>query len=290
MTDKTILITGCSTGFGRETALHFCRRGWQVFATVRKVADREDLLAEAAGQSAQGSDSMGCPLPDVFLCDITNEVEVAALAREVTTRITGLNVLLNNAGTGYLGPLEVLPVAKFRAQLEVNVTGHFIVTQALLPLLKAARGTLINVSSLSGRVTFPITGAYNASKWALEAMSDVLRMELAQFGVRVVVIEPGSSPTAIWGTGREHTAEVFADPRAEQYRALMDGVARATGDDGRSGFPVHWFSELVWRIANDPRPHTRYPIGRNVRLMITLHRWLPDRVWDWWVRRLLGAE
>lgn len=193
---KTMVITGCSSGLGRATALHFAALGWQVWATVRKEADLTSLLVEAMSQG------WGERLVPV-LCDITQAEQVARLARVVADATPTLDVLVNNAGTGYPGPLEFLPIADLRAELELNTLAHLAVTQALLPLLKPARGTLINVSSVGGRIVYPINGAYHMSKFALEAMSDALRVELAPSGVRVVIVEPGSSPTSIWTTSLE---------------------------------------------------------------------------------------
>src|SRR5437660_420728 len=198
MSKKTIVITGCSSGFGRISALELAKRGWHVFATVRKEADQADLLAEAA--------TLGCkenltPL----LGDITQTEQVAALTQTVkeqlaTMQTNSLDALLNNAGTASGGPIELVSLDDMRALFEINVIAHVAVIQHFLPLLKEARGTIINVSSVSGRIATPVTGVYSASKFALEAISDALRVELAPFGVRVVLIEPSSSPTNIWKT------------------------------------------------------------------------------------------
>jgi NAD(P)-dependent dehydrogenase (short-subunit alcohol dehydrogenase family) len=151
---KSAVITGCSSGFGRVTALHLAQNGWQVFATVRREPDRDDLLAE--------SQALGCrEYLAALLCDITREEQVREMAAVLTAAVPRLNALVNNAGAAFPAPLELLPLDALRSQLEINVVGQLAVTQALLPLLKAARGTIINVSSESGRVVFPITGAYH---------------------------------------------------------------------------------------------------------------------------------
>lgn len=272
---KTILITGCSSGFGRVTALHLARRGWRVFATVRKHSDREGLLAEA----------YGVPL-DVFLCDVTDPSQVSSLSQSVSSVTPALDALLNNAGTAYPAPVELLPLDDLRRQLEINVVAQVAVTQAVLPLLKAARGVILNVSSMGGRIAFPITGAYHASKFALEALSDALRIELAPFGVRVVVLEPGGSPTAIWGTGEQNAGAVLADPGAEAYRPLMDRYLKLARASARHGFPPQAFADLVERVLNDPRPRARYTLGRNTALNLLARRLLPDGAWDAVIRRV----
>ncbi len=272
---RTILITGCSSGFGRATALHLARRGWRVFATVRTEPDRQSLLAEAAG------------LPvDVSLCDVTVPAQIAGLLQAVRAATPTLDALLNNAGTAYPAPLELLPLADLRRQFEINVVGQLAVTQAALPLLKAARGLILNVSSMGGRVAFPITGAYHASKFALEALSDSLRIELAPFGVKVVVLEPGGSPTAIWGTGEKNAGTALTDPGVAAYRPLVERYLRLAHASARDGFPPEQFAALVERILNEPRPRARYVIGRGAARNLLLRRLLPDAWWDAILRRL----
>lgn len=273
---RSIVITGCSTGFGRAAALRLARAGWRVFATVRTEAAAAALGAEA-----------GTNLVPV-VCDITRAADVEHLRAVVSAETAALDALVNNAGTGYPGPLALLPLDEVRAQLEVNTVAHLGVTQALLPLLRATPGTLINVSSVGGRVAFPLNGAYHMSKWALEAMSDVLRVELAPFGVRVVVIEPGSSPTAIWDTSLARATGRDGQPRDwGEYAPLAASVERAARAGAARGFPPEDFGALVQEIVTRRRPRTRYVLGRDAARLIWLRRWLPDGVWDWGVRRVL---
>jgi len=279
---KTIVITGCSTGFGRVTALHLARQGWHVFATVRKHSDRESLLAEAA---AQGAAERLTPV----ICDITQAEDVRNLAQIVAAETPQLNALLNNAGTAYPGPLELLPLDDLRAQFELNVIAQMGVTQALLPLLKAGRGTIINVSSIGGRIASVINGPYCASKFALEALSDTLRLEVAPFGVRVVVIEPGASPTAIWETGRKRGLAGLArhEGGAGDYAPLVAAVEKFYVRSATHGFPPERFAETVLEILNTPRPRARYTLPRRVAWMIRLRHLAPDGLWDWGLRQML---
>lgn len=271
---KTILITGCSSGFGRATALHLAGRGWRVLATVRREADRADLLAAAAGR----------PL-EVLLCDVADDEQVRALGRAVAERAPALDALLNNAGTAYPGPLELQPLADLRRQLDVNVVAQVAVTQAVLPLLKAARGMILNVSSMGGRVAFPITGAYHASKFALEALSDSWRIELRPFGVKVVVIEPGGSPTAIWGSGEKNAGALLSGSGVEAYRPLINRYLRLAHVSARDGFPPEQFAALVERILNSSRPRARYVLPARAGLNIFLRQLLPDAWWDAVIQR-----
>jgi NAD(P)-dependent dehydrogenase (short-subunit alcohol dehydrogenase family) len=280
MSQKTIVITGSSTGFGRVTAFFLAERGWRVLATVRQEAHRAELLAEAATKGLQ--DKL---IP--VICDIMRVEDVARLAQVAAELGPGLDALVNNAGTAIAGPLELLPLDDVRAQLEINLLAQLAVTQALLPLLKAARGTIINVSSVGGRVTFPMHGPYHMSKFALEAMSDVLRIELAHFGVKVVIVAPGASPTAIWDTAlrRAHDSPMFSD--LGEYATLAEAIELRAKRSAAGGFPPELFSRTVWDILNSRRPASIYFVPRSAGLFIAARRLLPDRLWEWAVRRIL---
>ncbi len=271
---KSIVITGCSTGFGRATALLLARSGWRVFVTVRKEADAHSLTREAAS-----------PHLHTCVCDITRAADVAGLQQAVAAHTDRLEALVNNAGTGYPGPLELQPLDELRAQLEINTVAQLGVTQALLPLLKAARGTLINVSSIGGRVVFPVNVAYHMSKWALEAMSDGLRVELAPFGVKVVVIQPGSSPTAIWDTSLSRAVRQSREWGA--YAPLVAAVEKYARQGAVQGFPPEHSANLVLKILTARRPRTRYALPPAVAWTLLLRKWLPDTWWDSAVRRTL---
>jgi NAD(P)-dependent dehydrogenase (short-subunit alcohol dehydrogenase family) len=273
---KTVLITGCSSGLGRVAALHLSRRGWRVLAVVRKESDAHRLAVEAGDNPAL--------LPLVY--SIAADDQVCELGRRVAELSPQLAGLVNNAGTAFPGPLETLPLADLRAQLEINVVAQLAVTQALLPLLLAARGTIINVSSMGGRMAFPVTGAYHASKFALEALSDSLRLELAPQGVNVVVVEPGGSSTAIWNSGEQNLQRLAAHPRAEFYRPLIEQYQQIAAGLAKDGFPPEQFARLIERILNTRRPRARYPLPLATSLTILAHRLSPDWLWDAIVRRM----
>jgi NAD(P)-dependent dehydrogenase (short-subunit alcohol dehydrogenase family) len=275
---RSVLITGCSTGFGRVTTLHMLRRGWRVIATVRREADRASLLAEAAGNSPQLT---------VVLADITKADDVAEVARVVRADAPQLHGLVNNAGTAFPAPLEFLPLEELRAQLEVNVVGQLAVTQAALPSLKAARGTIINVSSVSGRIAPPLAGAYGMSKFALEAMSDVLRLELAPFGIKVVVIEPGSSPTDIWKTIGARQSKAAGRGELKPYAKLIQSMTALAAKVHTDGFPPQLFADTVEQILESPNPKPRYPIPGDIRFRVLVRRLVSDRMMDRFIRRAL---
>jgi NAD(P)-dependent dehydrogenase (short-subunit alcohol dehydrogenase family) len=275
---KTIVITGCSSGFGRATALHLARLGWHVFATVRRESDRQGLLDEAQDNRERLT---------VVLCDITQAEQVAELARVVEETTPRLDALLNNAGTAYGAPMELLDLDDLRAQLELNVVAQVAVTQALLPLLKPARGIILNVSSVSGRVATPVMGAYAASKFALEAISDAWRAEMAPFGVRIVVIEPSSSATSIWDTSKARALVRLEAHREGPYKRLLNTMEFMVSRIGETGFSPLLFAETVQRALESRRPHTRYVIPVRDAWLIRLRHLLPDTLWDRQVRRMM---
>jgi NAD(P)-dependent dehydrogenase (short-subunit alcohol dehydrogenase family) len=276
---RTVLITGCSSGFGRVSAQHLAARGWQVLAVVRKDADAESLAAEAA----QGG--WGDRLQPLTYA-ITEEEQVRALATDVGRRVSALHGLINNAGTAFPAPLELLPLADLRTQFEINVFAQVAVTQAVLPPLRAAGGTVINVSSMGGRMVFPVTGAYHASKYALEALSDAWRVELRPFGVRVVVVEPGGSPTAIWDRGAQHGRRAVGD--GGRYQRLIDNYERLARESATLGFAPGAFARLCERILNTHNPAARYSLPIRTSLLIALRPLIPDRLWDWIVAGAFG--
>ncbi|GHO88968.1 SDR family oxidoreductase [Dictyobacter formicarum] len=290
MTRQTILITGCSSGFGRCTALDLARRGWHVFATVRKEADSASLLEEAEQQRCRNNITP-------FLCDITQREQVEKLRDDIKEILQAeqqsasrgetprLDALLNNAGTAYGGPIEIMPLEDVRAQFEINVFAHVGVTQLFLPLLKAARGKIIFVSSVSGRISVPVTGVYSASKYALEGLCDALRLELAPFGVRVSIIEPASSPTSIWKTSLQRSFEhLGAAKDSSPYARLLKMAEKSATQSSQTGFPVQKFSDTVVRILDSSHPWARYSVPFSAALLILLRRFLHDLVWDCLIR------
>jgi NAD(P)-dependent dehydrogenase (short-subunit alcohol dehydrogenase family) len=188
-----ILITGASTGIGEATALHLDGLGHRVFAGVRNEADGERLAA--AARSGR--------LTPVHL-DVTDDAGIATALDEVGEASGGrLDGVVNNAGVALGGPLDFLPMEDFRTQMDINVTGLLAVTQAAMPLIRGASGRVVLIGSMSGRLAVPMTGAYSASKFAVEALADTLRMELSPWGLAVSLIQPGAIKTPIWDKGRE---------------------------------------------------------------------------------------
>ncbi|UYN90704.1 MAG: SDR family oxidoreductase [Anaerolineales bacterium] len=270
-----ILITGASTGIGKACALHLAQRGWRVFAGVRRMPDGRSLAAAAKN------------ITPVIL-DVTKSAHITRAVQTIQKSLgsSGLQALVNNAGIAVAGPLEFLPIEELRYQMEVNFIGQVALTQACLPLLRAGRGRVINVSSISGKVVPPLLLPYSASKFALEAFTDGLRRELHPWGLPVVSIVAGSIATPIWEKTVGTASRMRGDlpRRAESlYGPMMQrGYRRAENSAGR-GLPVEEFARLLEHIVLTPNPRTRYIIGRGTWLAATLARLLPDR----WMDRLL---
>jgi NAD(P)-dependent dehydrogenase (short-subunit alcohol dehydrogenase family) len=255
---RTALVTGASTGIGRATALELARRGWTVLAGMRRPQE------------------LGPGIAPVRL-DVTSPDDVAAL------RGRPLDALVNNAGIAVTGPLEYLPPAELREQLEVNTVGQLAVTQACLPALRAAHGRIVNVSSISGRVAFPTYGPYAASKFALEALSDSLRRELRGSGVDVVVVEPGGVVTPIWERGLSRADALWQAMPAEAHARYgrLYAVMRAISEKAaREGEPAEALAAVLADILDARRPRVRYVFGRGARVEAALARVLPDRAFD----------
>src|SRR5436190_1791572 len=202
-----VVVTGASTGIGRATALLLDRRGYRVFAGVRKDEDERSLAEE-------GSDRL-----TPIRIDVTEERSISAAMKQVEEAVgeNGVAGLVNNAGVGGGGPMEFIPIDDFRHTMEVNVVGQVAVTQAFLPLIRKGRGTVVFIASIGGRVASPFMSDYSASKFGVEALGDTLRREVGRWGIDVVVVEPGSIATEIWRKGSEaleqQTGAMPADAR-----------------------------------------------------------------------------
>jgi NAD(P)-dependent dehydrogenase (short-subunit alcohol dehydrogenase family) len=276
-----VLVTGASKGIGEACALRLAREGFYVFAGVRSAADGESLIGHG-----------GTDVEPVML-DITDAGQVDAVARRIdeATGGRGLQALVNNAGVAVAGPLEFLPLDELRRQLEINVIGQIAVTQACLPLLRRARaadgadgraGRIVFMSSISGRSALPFTGAYGASKHAIEAAADALRVELHPAGLSVSLVEPGTIATPIWATALEagnRNIERMPPDLMRYYGHAIEGMRRRAGR-GLAGLPPEKVAEVVVHALTARRPRTRYLVGRDARVRAMLKALLPDRWHD----------
>jgi NAD(P)-dependent dehydrogenase (short-subunit alcohol dehydrogenase family) len=269
----TVVITGASTGIGAACAAGLDRLGWRVFAGVRRMEDGEQLRLRCSTR-----------LTPVRL-DVADAHSIAAAKGFVQSDVgpAGLAGLINNAGIAVAGPLEAVPLPEWRRQLEVNVLGPVAVTQAFLPLLRAGRGRIVNMGSIAGRAAMPLMGPYSASKYALEAITDALRLELLPWGIRVAIIEPGAIATPIWDkSGRDaaaleasvppETARLYADAAAAVRRAADKAAERAIAPDA--------VVEAVVHALTAPRPKPRYLVGWDAKVRAFMATLLPDRLAD----------
>jgi NAD(P)-dependent dehydrogenase (short-subunit alcohol dehydrogenase family) len=269
----SVLVTGAARGIGRATTLRLAAAGWDVIAGVRQEADGDDLMSADPG-----------PVRTVPL-DVTDEAQLAALDGVLPER---LDAIVNNAGVVVGGPVEAIPPAELRRQLEVNVVGQAAVTQAVLPRLRASRGRIVFVSSLSGRVSTPLTGAYNASKFALEGMADAMRMELAPWGIKVVLIEPAQTDTDMWrkaDVDLDESVAALSPEHRDLYAKHIAGFRKTIPRSQRMASPVDGVAAAIEKALTAPRPKARYVVGTGPRLQALMAKLTPTPVLD----RLLRA-
>ncbi|HEU4736488.1 MAG TPA: SDR family NAD(P)-dependent oxidoreductase [Solirubrobacterales bacterium] len=277
---KSVLITGASTGIGRAAALRLDRAGWRVFAGVRRQEDAVSLRAEASSNL------------EPLTLDVTEADQIAAAAERIATAVgaTGLDGLVNNAGIAVPSPLETLPVDDFRHQIEVNLTGQVAVTQALLPQIRTARGRIVFISSIGGLIAFPLTGAYHAAKFGIEAVGDVFRQELRPWKISVSIVEPGSIATPIWDRGEQRADEIGerTPEREALYGKSIAAYRKVIRDTAERGIPPEKVAEAIEHALDASQPKTRYLVGRDAKLQSPLRHLIPTRVFDRIVARVMG--
>jgi NAD(P)-dependent dehydrogenase (short-subunit alcohol dehydrogenase family) len=272
-----VLITGVSRGIGRATALRLARSGWEVYGTVRRAEDGEELLAEAGANLT------------ILELDVSKDEQIEALEAKLPER---LDAIVNNAGIVVSGPLETLSAAQVREQFEVNVVGAVALTNLVLPRLRASRGRIVFLSSLSGIVSTPMTGAYNASKFALEAIADAWRLELRRWDVAVVLVEPAMTDTDLWSKAPETLASAEAEMSAEHrdlYGAHLDGMRKTIPRIQKIAKPVEGVAATIERALTAARPRPRYLVGADVKAQAALSAVTPTRIKDGLFGRLTGT-
>lgn len=278
-TSQAVLVTGAGKGIGAAVTERLAELGMLVFAGVRADADIERWRGHASGRVH--------PLR----LEVTDEASIRDAVQELRGALRGTTLIgvVNNAGIAVAGPLEFLPIRELRRQLEVNVIGQVAVTQAVLPLLRESRGRVVNIGSIAGRSALPLTGAYAASKFALEALTDSLRVELMPAGVHVSIIEPGVIATPIWDTSLKLGDELLKEmPKAahEYYGRIIEAV-RKRAERGTGGLPPSVVADAVVHALTADKPKTRYLVGRDARVRALFQK-LPDRVRDRLIARKLA--
>ena len=267
---RTALVTGASSGIGEDTARKLQALGYIVYGAARRTDRLQTLVADGVRPLAM---------------DVTDDASMTAGVNRVLEETGRIDVLVNNAGYGSFGAVEDVPMDEARRQFEVNVFGLARLTQLVAPHMRAqGSGTIINISSMGGRLTTPLGGWYHATKYAVEALSDALRMELRPFGIDVVVIEPGCIRTAWWAIAADHLeATASGSAYADQIRAVA-GTMRSESNQRRYSPPAV-IARAIGKIVTARRPRTRYAVGFMARPLIAARRILPDRAFD----RLIGA-
>jgi NAD(P)-dependent dehydrogenase (short-subunit alcohol dehydrogenase family) len=270
---RAVVITGASTGIGAACALHLDRLGFTVFAGVRKLEDGAVLQ--------QSSTDRLIPI----LLDVTDLPSIQHALAHVSERCgsNGVYGLVNNAGIAVPAPLEAIPLSDLRRQLEVNVIGQVAVTQVFLPLIRQARGRIVNMGSIAGRSTIPLMGAYSASKFALEAITDALRLEVQQWGIQVSIIEPGAITTPIWSKSADDAAgrEAIMGAELKQlYEPTVAAVRKVVDEAAKRAIPADVVAKVVEHALTAPAPKTRYLVGVDAKVRAFIGQILPDRVMD----------
>ncbi|MGO8960656.1 MAG: SDR family oxidoreductase [Streptosporangiaceae bacterium] len=275
---KSVLVTGASTGIGAACARHLDQLGHRVYAGVRREED------------AQALRERGSRIVPVFL-DVTDQAQVNAVASRIAGDDAGLDGIVNNAGIAKGGPLEYLPLDIWREQMEVNVLGQVAVTKAMLPLIRSARGRIVFIGSISGKVATMMMGPYCASKFAIEAITDSLRHELHPWHISVSIVEPGAIKTAIWDKGRREADDLERDLPAEartRYASHIAAIRKGIDLQDRHGADPQRVAEAVEHALFSPRPKARYLIGTDAKVQSAMVRCLPDRPLAAIIRRFAG--
>jgi NAD(P)-dependent dehydrogenase (short-subunit alcohol dehydrogenase family) len=275
-----IVVTGASSGIGEACVRRLAGDGFRVFAGVRSERDAERWAGE--------------PGVTPLHIDVTDADSIAAAARQVDAALDGVGLagLVNNAGISVPGAVEFLPLDELRHQLEVNVVGQVAVTQAFMPALRRARGRVVFIGSVGGRVALPLLAAYNASKHALEAVTDSLRQELRADGMEVAIVDPGTVRTRIWEKGQASGDELLARmpaEAAERYGGVIAAMRREADRGTSDGMPPEKVAARVAHALTARRPRTRYLVGAEARAFVLARRLLGDRRTDAIVARRLRA-
>jgi NAD(P)-dependent dehydrogenase (short-subunit alcohol dehydrogenase family) len=263
-----VLVTGCSSGIGRATALHLAGLGLTVYATARRVDSLQDLVAR------------GCrPLP----LDVTDRASMVAAVGAIEAEHGSVGVLVNNAGYSQSGAVESVPPDRVRRQFETNVFGLLELTALVLPAMRERRaGRVINVSSMGGKLVFPGGGIYHATKYAVEALSDALRFEVRGFGIDVVVIEPGlirtSFSDAVLASMPADAGSAYSDFNDEVVRLTKESYSK--GPLARLAGTPEDVARAIAKAIRSPRPRARYTVSASATVLLCLRRMLSDRLWD----------
>ena len=269
MSESVALVTGASSGIGKATALRLATLGFTVYAAARRVERMSDLADHGIR---------------VESLDVTDDGSMVAVVEKIVSEQGRIDVLVNNAGYGSYGAVEDVPIAEARRQFDVNVFGLARLTQLVLPHMRAQRdGYIVNISSMGGKIWEPLGGWYHAAKFAVEGLSDCLRAEVAEFGIKVVVVEPGSI-TSEWATISADNLEAISTdtPYRNQAKLIAQGLRRS--DTSFLASEPDVVAEAIGKAVQRAKPRTRYPVGGGARIFLFAQRVLTDRGFDRFIR------
>jgi NAD(P)-dependent dehydrogenase (short-subunit alcohol dehydrogenase family) len=273
-----VVVTGASTGIGRATALLLDNKGYRVFAGVRKQADAKSL-------SEEGSDRL-----TPITIDVTKDRSIKAARDKVQKAVgkDGLVGLVNNAGVGGGGPIEFMDLNSFRDTLEINLVGQIAVTQAFMSQIRKAKGTVVFVASIGGRIATPFLSPYNASKFGVEALGESLRAEVKPWGIDVAVVEPGSIDTAIWAKGADTASDQVKDlsPAARRlYGKQLTRFGEVLNETADRGIHPNKVAKVIHKAIRSDKPKHRYLVGTDAKVAARLKGTLPERTFSKMVAR-----
>jgi short-subunit dehydrogenase len=270
---KTILITGASSGIGRAAVYYFQQRNWQVVATMRRPEQASELAA----------------LPNVICLplDVVDRPSIYQAIKSAIARFGSIEAIVNNAGYGAVGAFEAASATDIQNQFDTNVFGLMNVTRAILPHMRSqGRGKIINISSVGGRVTFPIYSIYHATKWAVEGFSESLRYELRPFNIQVKLIEPGAIKTDFY----QRSQVVFAKPDLTEYDAYQQMVLKNVEKAEADAPDPQIVAAMIYKAVTDKSDRLRYSVGNQTPLLLLLRRLLPQSWFDQIVSRSLETK
>jgi len=270
----SVLVTGAARGIGKTLVTHLRAKGWDVIAGVRRQSDADALAA--------------LPRVTPVLLDVTDDEQVAGLPSVLPGR---LDAIVNNAGIAVSGPIEALTAAQLRQQLDVNVVGQLAVTSAVLPLLRESAGRIVFISSVNGRISLPLLGAYSASKFALEAAADALRLELKPWNIHVSVVQPAQTDTDLWRKADQTVDEMEAQMSTSHrslYAKHIAGMRKSIPLSRRLAVPPEKVAEVVQDALTAASPRARYPVGIGPAVQMGVVTKLPTGIRDLLIGRLTG--
>ena len=265
---KTVFITGCSSGIGKATAIEFARNGWRVAATVRQPGQEQSFVS--------------IPNVKLYALDVTAADQVEAVFKQVTNDFGTIDVVVNNAGYGVDGAFEAMDDETIRKQFDTNVFGLMRVTRAAIKTMRPQKaGTIIQISSMGGKITFPLYSIYHATKFAVEGFTESLQYELSLFNIRLRLVEPGPIVTDFYGRSRKF----IAPPETSDYDGFIEKFNLADGKVLKNAEGPEVVARTIFQAATDSGNRMRYPVGRPGPLLLLVRKLVSDRIYFWMIRK-----